>query len=194
MISSPTRTYKQYSISCIADSPNSCKARNAAAIASNLTSRRSLSDPTARHHHNHNHNPQHSVQSTNLVALAPISTTTTTSTPTSILTAYQTPPAALGNMPTPLATSTIPSTTATALAKPLLEPHPDLLPDWPPILAIFLLSWLVMAWVATIVLFLASFPEKVAWLDRGIERLKAWMSGRNRYIHRKNHWQTERGA
>jgi len=47
--------------------------------------------------------------------------------------------------------------------------------------AIFLLSWLVMAWIVAAVLFLASFPEKVAWLDRWIE---SWRKGRDkdRYV------------
>lgn len=73
------------------------------------------------------------------------------------------------------------TTTATPLTKALLEPTPNVLPDWPPVLAIFLLSWLVMAWVVTVVMFLASFPEKVAWLDRWAERWRRGVRG-DRYV------------
>lgn len=61
-------------------------------------------------------------------------------------------------------------TTATPTRQPLAQSSQDILPDWPPILTIFLLSWLVMTWVVTVVLYLATFPEKVAWLDRLIHR------------------------
>lgn len=61
-------------------------------------------------------------------------------------------------------------TTATPMPRPLAQSSQDILPEWPPILTIFLLSWLVMAWVVTVVLYLATFPEKVAWLDRLIHR------------------------
>jgi prepilin signal peptidase PulO-like enzyme (type II secretory pathway) len=86
-------------------------------------------------------------------------------------------------MATSIASPTIPSTTSTSLANPLLEPAPDFLPDWPPILAIFLFSWLVMAWIVAVVLFLALFPEKVAWLDWWIERWRE-MGKRDRYVKR----------
>jgi hypothetical protein len=38
-----------------------------------------------------------------------------------------------------------------------------------------------MAWVVTVVLFLASFPEKVAWLDLRIEGWREWIR-RDRYV------------
>jgi hypothetical protein len=121
----------------------------------------------------------HSTQSTNLAILTAIATSKNT--PTTHTTTYGTVPKALQSMATALATTTVPSTIATPLAKPLLEPHPNIVPDWPPALVIFLLSWLAMAWVVTVVLFLASFPEKVAWLDRRIERLREWR-WRNQYV------------
>jgi hypothetical protein len=130
--------------------------------------------------------PRASHHNTQAINLVPMSTTISTSALTTHITTYQTPPAALQGMATSIVTSTISSTTATPLAKPLLESSPNVLPDWPPILAIFLLSWQVMAWVLTVVLFLASFPEKVAWLDRIIER---WRGGgrRERYVNKKDH-------
>jgi hypothetical protein len=121
----------------------------------------------------------HSAQSTNHATITAIATSTKN--PTTHTTTYGTAPAVLQIMATALATTTIPSTIATPLAKPLLEPPPNIVPDWPPALVIFLLSWLVMAWVVTVVLYLASFPEKVAWLDRRIERLREWR-WRNQYV------------
>lgn len=38
-------------------------------------------------------------------------------------------------------------------------------PDWPPLLIIFLLCWVVIAWAVAGVLYLATFPERVGWLD-----------------------------
>lgn len=32
-------------------------------------------------------------------------------------------------------------------------------------MTIFLLSWVVMAWILVVIIFFATFPEKVAWLD-----------------------------
>lgn len=65
----------------------------------------------------------------------------------------------------------IPTTATITSATPaLLQPSQDVLPDWPPILTIFLLSFLVMAWVVTVILYLATFPERVAWLDRLLRR------------------------
>jgi hypothetical protein len=109
-------------------------------------------------------------------------TSTSTSVPTTHIATYLSPPAALPGMATSIASSMIPSTTSTSLATPLLEPSPDFLPAWPLILAIFLFSWLVMAWIVAVVLFLASFPEKVAWLDWWIERLRGGGGRRDRYV------------
>ena len=47
-------------------------------------------------------------------------------------------------------------------------------PDLPPLLIIFLLCWVVIAWAVALVLYLATFPEKVAWLDR---ILRTWRAG-----------------
>ena len=47
-------------------------------------------------------------------------------------------------------------------------------PDWPPLLIIFLLCWVTVAWAVALVLYLATFPEKVAWLD---EVLGRWRRG-----------------
>jgi hypothetical protein len=110
-------------------------------------------------------------------------TSTSTSALTTYIATYQTPTAALPGMANSIASPMMPSTTSTSLANPLLEPEPDFLPDWPPILAIFLFSWLVMAWIVAVVLFLASFPEKVAWLDGWIERLRGG-GRRDRYVKR----------
>lgn len=46
------------------------------------------------------------------------------------------------------------------------------IPDWPPLLIIFLLCWLTVAWVVAAVLYLATFPEKIACLDGVVGR---WM-------------------
>jgi hypothetical protein len=56
--------------------------------------------------------------------------------------------------------------TGTQTGRPLLEPAEVGLPDWSPMLTIFLLTWVAMAWILALVIFLATFPEKVAWLDR----------------------------
>ena len=48
------------------------------------------------------------------------------------------------------------------------------IPDWPPLLIIFLLCWVTVAWAFALVLYLATFPEKVAWLDR---ILRTWRAG-----------------
>jgi hypothetical protein len=131
--------------------------------------------PPRRSHHN--------TRSTSPTALATISTSTSTTVLTAHITTFQTPTTAQQSMTTSLATSTTTSTTATPPGKPLLESSPNSVPDWPPALVIFLLSWLVIAWFVTVGLFLASFPEKVAWLDRGIERWREWV-GRDRYVKR----------
>jgi hypothetical protein len=122
-----------------------------------------------------NHNTK-ATDPTDLIAMS-----TSTSAPTTHIATYLSPPAALPGMATSIASSTTPSTTFPSLANPLLEPSPDFLPDWPPILAIFLFSWLVMAWIVAVVFFLASFPEKVAWLDWWIERLRGG-GRRDRYV------------
>jgi hypothetical protein len=54
LTSSLTQTYKQYSISRITSSPNSYTTKYASATPKKLTSRCSLSDPTARCQHNRN--------------------------------------------------------------------------------------------------------------------------------------------
>jgi hypothetical protein len=46
------------------------------------------------------------------------------------------------------------------------------IPDWPPLLIVFLLCWVTVAWAVALVLYLATFPEKVAWLDRMLARLR----------------------
>lgn len=56
------------------------------------------------------------------------------------------------------------------IGEPLVEVSTVRLPDWPPVLTFFLLAWLVMAWSAAIILYLATFPEKVAWFDRAMSR------------------------
>jgi hypothetical protein len=56
-------------------------------------------------------------------------------------------------------------------------------PDWPPLLIIFLLWWVVMAWVVAAVLYLATFPERVEWLDGMLERLERRRVGNGeRYV------------
>jgi hypothetical protein len=56
-------------------------------------------------------------------------------------------------------------------------------PDWPPLLIVFLLCWIVMAWVVAAVLYLATFPERVAWLDEMLGRLRRRGTGNEeRYV------------
>ena len=61
------------------------------------------------------------------------------------------------------------------------------IPDWPPLLIIFLLCWVTVAWTVALVLYLATFPEKVAWLDRVLARLRG-REGRHeeRYVRNLN--------
>lgn len=68
-----------------------------------------------------------------------------------------------------------PATAKTQIGEPLLEVSTARLPDWPSVLTFFLLAWLVMAWSAAIILYLATFPEKVAWFDRAMS--KWWPRG-----------------
>lgn len=57
------------------------------------------------------------------------------------------------------------------------------IPDWPPLLIIFLLCWVTVAWAVALVLYLATFPEKVACLDRLLARLRGRMRGHEeRYV------------
>lgn len=60
--------------------------------------------------------------------------------------------------------------TGTQTGRPLLESAEVGLPDWSPLLTIFLLTWVATAWILALVIFLATFPEKVAWLDRLLRR------------------------
>jgi hypothetical protein len=55
-------------------------------------------------------------------------------------------------------------------------------PDWPPLLIIFLLCWVVMAWVVAAVLYLATFPERVGWLDGMLRRLRRGTGNGERYV------------
>lgn len=76
--------------------------------------------------------------------------------------------------------------TVTSATPALLQPSQDVLPDWPPILTIFLLSFLIMAWVVTVILYLATFPEKVAWLDRLLQRRPGIKSDRGSSRYNSN--------
>jgi len=61
------------------------------------------------------------------------------------------------------------------------------IPDWPPLLIIFLLCWVTVAWAVALVLYLATFPEKVAWLDRLLARLRGRKTGHGeRYVRVQN--------
>ena len=66
----------------------------------------------------------------------------------------------------------------TQIGQPLLGPAEQGVPDWPPTLIIFLLFWVGVAWAVAIVLYFVTFPEKVAWLDRQLEK---WIVGRHRH-------------
>ena len=59
------------------------------------------------------------------------------------------------------------------------------IPDWPPLMVIFLLCWVVVAWIVAGVLYLATFTEQVAGLDR---LLGKWRVGRHgkRYVRTEN--------
>lgn len=46
-------------------------------------------------------------------------------------------------------------------------------------MTIFLLSWVVMAWILVVIIFFATFPEKVAWLD---ELRISRQNDRHRYV------------
>jgi hypothetical protein len=74
--------------------------------------------------------------------------------------------------------------TGTQTGRPLLEPAEVGLPDWSPLLTIFLLTWVAMAWILALVIFLATFPEKVAWLDRLLRRRPR--KNRHEYVRSKD--------
>ncbi|GAB7329053.1 hypothetical protein MBLNU13_g00895t1 [Cladosporium sp. NU13] len=117
---------------------------------------------------------------------------------------WQTPNVVMDNIPTTLVTVTttahatrwvtLPVKSATAAATGLLAsatatqhaadtPAAELaevgkdIPHWPPLLIIFLLCWVTVAWAIALVLYLATFPEKVAWLDRLLARLRGSVGG-----------------
>jgi hypothetical protein len=54
-------------------------------------------------------------------------------------------------------------------------------PDLPPLLIIFLLCWVVIAWVIALVLYLATFPERVGWSDGMLGRWRRGDHGK-RYV------------
>lgn len=61
-------------------------------------------------------------------------------------------------------------------------------PDWPPLLVVFLLCWVLFAWTVAGVLYLASFPEKVAWLDQVLGRCRGRRGDHGkRYVTIENH-------
>jgi hypothetical protein len=74
--------------------------------------------------------------------------------------------------------------TGTQAGRPLLEPAEVGLPDWSPLLTIFLLTWVAMAWILAFVIFLATFPEKVAWLDRLLRGRRG--KNRHEYVNSNN--------
>jgi hypothetical protein len=74
--------------------------------------------------------------------------------------------------------------TGTPAARPLLEPAEFGLPHWSPLLTIFFLTWMAMAWILALVIFLATFPEKVAWLDRLLRRRPR--KDRHEYVRSRN--------
>jgi hypothetical protein len=84
----------------------------------------------------------------------------------------------MDDIPTTLVTVTTATATQhtreTSAGRPLLEQPEVDVPDWPPLLIIFLLCWTLMAWVVALVLYLATFPEKVACLDT---MLRKWGMG-----------------
>jgi hypothetical protein len=92
---------------------------------------------------------------------------------------WQTPNVVMDGIPTTFVTVTA-TATKTPTGRPLLEPVEVGLPDWSPLLTIFLLTWVAMAWILALVIFLATFPEKVAWLDRVIAR--RWWGDRHGYV------------
>lgn len=75
---------------------------------------------------------------------------------------------------------TVTTASATTLARPLPEPAEIGLPDWPPLLTIFLGCWVAIAWSVALIVYLAAFPEKVAWLDR---LLGTWKRDRQKNRH-----------
>jgi hypothetical protein len=74
--------------------------------------------------------------------------------------------------------------TGTPAGRPLLEPAEVGLPDWSPLLTIFLLTWVAMAWILALVIFLATFSEKVVWLD-GLLRRRS-RKDRHEYVRSKD--------
>lgn len=60
------------------------------------------------------------------------------------------------------------------------------IPDWPPLLIIFLLCWVTVAWAVALVLYFATFPEQVAWLDGVVGRLRVGSSHEDRYVSTVN--------
>jgi hypothetical protein len=66
--------------------------------------------------------------------------------------------------------------------------------DWPPLLTIFLLCWVIVAWAVAIVLFFATFPEKVGWLDGVVVRLRGGRRYRNKHRDRDRYVKTKDGS
>lgn len=58
-------------------------------------------------------------------------------------------------------------------------------PNWPPLLISFLLCWVTVAWAVALVLYLATLPEKVAWLDEVLGRWRRGDYG-HRYVRVQN--------
>jgi hypothetical protein len=57
--------------------------------------------------------------------------------------------------------------------------------DWPPLLTVFLLCWVAVAWAVAVVLYFATFTEKMVWLDGVVGRLRG-RGHRDRYMRNKN--------
>lgn len=82
------------------------------------------------------------------------------------------------------------STSTTAAQRAAETPAAELaevgegVPDWPPLLIIFLLCWVTVAWTVALVLYLATFPEKAAWLD---EVLGRWRRGGHGHRYVRTH-------
>jgi hypothetical protein len=136
-------------------------------------------------------NPQTSrriVWQTPNVVMDDIPTTLVTVTTTAHATRWVTLPAKSASTATAtaglltLATTTMTQHAATTTAAELVDVGEGV-PDWPPLLIIFLLCWVVIAWVIALVLYLATFPERVGWLDGMLGRWRRrGMGNGRRYV------------
>lgn len=125
------------------------------------------------------------------VVMDDIPTTLVTVTTTAHATRWITLPAK--SAPTATTTAgllTVATTTATQHAAVMtaaeLADVGEGVPDWPPLLIIFLLCWVVIAWVVAAVLYLATFPERVGWLDGMLGRLRRGTGNGERYVRLEN--------